>query len=90
MGATVGGYATFPVFALQKRRSGFPPWKREYMDAMMAAVHQEKEMRKAEEQGEHKRALEVARRFLQMGLLPEQVANGVGLPLDEVRALQEA
>ena len=65
-----------------------PYWKREYMDAMMAAVHQEKEMRKAEEQGEHKRALEDARNALAMGLSAEQVAQITSLPLEQVLSIK--
>ena len=57
-----------------------PYWKREYMDAMMTAVHQEKEMRKAEQQGAHERALETARRMLARGkATPEEIAEDTGL-----------
>ena len=38
-------------------------------------------------QGEHKHAIETAQRLLQMGLSIEQVAQGVGLSIDEIRAL---
>ena len=38
-------------------------------------------------QGERNRAVDDARRFLQMGLSIEQVAQGVGLSVDEIRAL---
>ena len=62
-----------------------PYWKREYMDAMMAAVHQEKEIRKAE----HNARLETARNALAMGLTAEQAAQIAGLSLDEVKVLQE-
>ena len=41
------------------------------------------------QQGEHKRALETARRFLKMGLSIEQIAQGVGLSLDEIQQLQQ-
>ena len=39
-------------------------------------------------QGERKRALEAARRFLQMGLAAEQIAQGVGLSVNEICKLQ--
>ena len=60
-----------------------PYWKREYMDAMMAAVHQEKEIRKAE----HNARLETAQRMLEEGLSLEQTARLTQLPLEEVRSL---
>ena len=69
---------------VQKAREN-PTWKREYMDAMMDAVRQQREMREAEEkgikagmeqglqqgmeQGERKKALEDARRMLKTGKL---------------------
>ena len=37
--------------------------------------------------GERNTRLETARAFLAMGLSPQQVAQGTGLPLDEVRTL---
>ena len=37
--------------------------------------------------GSYERAVEDARAFLQMGLSPQQVAQGTGLPLDEVQSL---
>ena len=41
------------------------------------------------QQGEHKRAIETALRLLQMGLSVEQVAQGVGLSVDEVREVAD-
>ena len=38
-------------------------------------------------EGAHDKAVETARRFLQMGLPAEQVAQGVDLSIDEVRTL---
>ena len=38
-------------------------------------------------QGEHNHAIQTAKRLLKMGLPPEQVAEGVGLPLSEIQAL---
>jgi len=39
-------------------------------------------------QGERKRALEDARRFIHLGLSIEQIAQGVGLSVDEIQGLQ--
>ena len=51
---------------VQKAREN-PTWKREYMDAMMDAVRQQREMREAEEKGmkhgERNARLEAARRL---------------------------
>ena len=68
---------------VQKAREN-PTWKREYMDAMMDAVRQQREMREAEEkglkagleqglqqgleQGERKKAVDTARRMLKTKL----------------------
>ncbi|WP_294431579.1 hypothetical protein, partial [uncultured Treponema sp.] len=38
-------------------------------------------------EGERKKALETARRFLQMGLPVEQIAQGVGLSVEEIQNL---
>ena len=69
-----------------------PYWKREYMDAMMAAVRQQREMREAEEkgvqEGEHKRALEAAKRMLGDGLTTELTAKYTGLSITEIQQLQ--
>ena len=43
------------------------------------------------EEGAYQKALETAKCFLSMGLTPEQVAQGTGLPLEIVQQLaQEA
>ena len=39
-------------------------------------------------QGEHQKALETARNFLQMGLTIEQVAIGTGLSIEKVTQIQ--
>ena len=39
------------------------------------------------DRGSHDARVDTARAFLQMGLSPQQVAQGTGLPVDEVRAL---
>ena len=40
-------------------------------------------------QGEHKKAIETAKKFLAMGLSMEQVADGTGLSIEEIEKLQE-
>ncbi|MBQ3965431.1 MAG: hypothetical protein II684_01200 [Treponema sp.] len=46
-------------------------------------------MREAEEQGEHRRAMEDARRMLRNGKLStEDIADITQLPIEEVRQLQ--
>ena len=67
-----------------------PYWKREYMDAMMAAVHQDKEIRKAEAKGAHDTKIETARRMLSYGDSIEKIADITQLSVDEVQALQKA
>ena len=82
---------------VQKAREN-PTWKREYMDAMMDAVRQQREMREAEEkglkagmeQGERNARLEAARRMLKTGKLsPEEIADITGLSVAEVKQLQK-
>ncbi len=65
-----------------------PTWKREYMDAMMDTVRQQREMREAEEQGEHNARLEAARRMLAYGDPIDKIADITQLPIEEVRQLQ--
>ena len=81
----------------QKAREN-PTWKREYMDAMMDAVRQQREMREAEEKGlkagleqdERKKAVEDARRMLKTGKLsPEEIADITGLSVTEIKQLQK-
>ena len=74
---------------VQKAREN-PTWKREYMDAMMDAVRQQREMREAEEQGEHNARMEAARRMLQDNLSVELAAKYTGLSAEEVRQLQQS
>ena len=82
---------------VQKAREN-PTWKREYMDAMMDAVRQQREMREAEEkglkagleQGERKKAVDTARRMLKTGKLsPEEIADITQLSIEEIRQMQE-
>ena len=81
---------------VQKAREN-PTWKREYMDAMMDAVRQQREMREAEEkglkagleQGERKKAVEAAQRMLKDNVPIDVVAKYTDLPLMEVKKLQK-
>ena len=89
---------------VQKAREN-PTWKREYMDAMMDAVRQQREMREAEEkglkagleqglqqgleQGERNARLEAARRMLKDNVPIDVVAKYTDLPLMEVKKLQK-
>ena len=86
---------------VQKAREN-PTWKREYMDAMMDAVRQQREMREAEEkglkagleqgleQGERNARLDAARRMLKTGKLsPEEIADITGLSVTEIKQLQK-
>ena len=82
---------------VQKAREN-PTWKREYMDAMMDAVRQQREMREAEEkglkagieQGELNARLDAARRMLKTGkLFPEKIADITGLSVTELKQLQK-
>ena len=89
-GRTADDYTEIIDDLVKKAREN-PTWRREYMDAMMAAVRQQREMREAEEkgmqQGAHDNAVETARRMLADGLKVEQVAKYSGLSLDEVQEL---
>ena len=38
-------------------------------------------------QGEHQKAIETAKKFLEMGISIEQVAQGTGLSIDEIQKL---
>ena len=81
---------------VQKAREN-PTWKREYMDAMMDAVRQQREMREAEEkglkagmeQGERNARLEAARRMLKDNVPIDVLAKYTDLPLMEVKKLQK-
>ncbi len=84
---------TATISDLVTRARENPTWKREYMDAMMDTVRQQREMREAEEkgieQGEHKRALEAARRMLQDNLSVELAAKYSGLSVEEIQQVQK-
>ena len=41
----------------------------------------------AMEEGEHKKAIETAKNFLQMGLSIEQVSKGTGLSIEDIKEL---
>ena len=85
---------------VQKAREN-PTWKREYLDAMMDAVRQQREMREAEEkgikagmeqgleQGERNARLEAARRMLKDNVPIDVLAKYTDLPLMEVKKLQK-
>ena len=49
----------------------------------------EEGLEQGREQGAYERALETARKFLSMGLSPEQVAQGTNLPLETVLELAQ-
>ena len=62
---------------------------REYMDAMMDAVHQDKEIRKAEAKGAHDKAVETARAMLINGKLSvEEISDITQLSAEEIKELQ--
>jgi predicted transposase/invertase (TIGR01784 family) len=42
---------------------------------------------KAEERGEHKKALDIARKLKKMGLAIEDIAKGTGLSIEEIEKL---
>lgn len=50
-------------------------------------LHDRDIMRMAKREGSQQKAVETAINFLKMGLTIEQVAQGVGLPPDEVKGL---
>ena len=52
-----------------------------------AECYAEKKYNEAREEGEHKKAVETAKKFLSMGLSVEQVANGTGLSVEEIEKL---
>ena len=49
----------------------------------------EEGLEQGREQGAYEKALETARKFLSMGLSPEQVAQGTNLPLETVLELAQ-
>ena len=49
----------------------------------------EEGLQQGREQGAYEKALETARKFLSMGLSPEQVVQGTNLPLDVVQELAQ-
>lgn len=49
----------------------------------------EEGLQQGREQGAYEKALETARKFLSMGLSPEQVVQGTNLPLEVVQELAQ-
>ncbi len=41
------------------------------------------------EQGSKEKAIQIAKNFIKMGLNDEQIANGVELPIEEIKALHK-
>ena len=50
----------------------------------------EEGLEQGREQGAYEKALETARKFLSMGLSPEQVVQGTNLPLEVVQKLMKS
>ena len=59
----------------------------EYDYATDIEVQREEAFEKGVSQGEHLKAIETAKNFLQMGIPIEQVAQGTGLSVDEIKSL---
>jgi predicted transposase/invertase (TIGR01784 family) len=70
-----------------KRVAADPKTRNEYYDWIHENMREQGMLAAAREEGELRKSYEVARNFLNMGLTPEQVAKGAGLPLDEVMEL---
>ena len=51
------------------------------------AVQRQEAYEDGMEQGSHQKAIETAKKFLAMGISIEQVAQGTGLTVDEVKSL---
>ena len=63
-------------------------WRRQYMTWQQTIDEERFEAREeGREEGAHDARVDAARRLLKMGLTQEQVANGTGLTVDEVKAL---
>ncbi|MBQ7158253.1 MAG: Rpn family recombination-promoting nuclease/putative transposase [Treponema sp.] len=87
-GRTADDYTEIINDLVQKAREN-PTWKREYMDAMMDAVHQQREMREAEKKGERNARLETARRMLSRGkATTQEIAEDTGLTVEEIEQLR--
>ena len=51
-------------------------------------LHDRDIIRAAKKEGAHENAIEIAKKFLSMGLSVEQVSQGTGLALEEVEKLK--
>ena len=71
---------TWSITMADMRRDGFE-------EGLTTGLEQGREQ--GREQGAYEKALETARKFLSMGLSPEQVAQGTNLPLETVLELAQ-
>ena len=71
---------TWSITMADMRRDGFE-------EGLTTGLEQGREQ--GREQGAYEKALETARKFLSMGLSPEQVAQGTNLPLETVLDLAQ-
>ena len=69
---------TWSITMADMRREGFE-------EGLTTGLEQGREQ--GREQGAYEKALETARKFLSMGLSPEQVVQGTNLPLEVVQEL---
>ena len=75
---------TWSITMADMRRDGFE-------EGLTTGLEQGREQGREEgrEEGAYERALETAKKFLAMGLSPEQVAQGTNLPLKTVLELAQ-
>jgi predicted transposase/invertase (TIGR01784 family) len=59
----------------------------EYDYATDIEVQREEAFEKGLSQGEHRKAIETAKNFLDMGISIEQIAQGTGLSIEEIKSL---
>ena len=71
---------TWSITMADMRREGFE-------EGLTTGLEQGREQ--GREQGAYEKALETAKKFLAMGLSPEQVAQGTELPLEIVMELEQ-
>ena len=62
--------------------------QRDMNDRISERAIAEEEKQRAREEGENKKAIEVAKNFLKMGLSIEQISKGTGLTVDEINKLK--
>ena len=72
---------TWSITMADMRRDGFE-------EGLTTGLEQGREQ--GREQGAYEKALETAKKFLAMGLSPEQVAQGTNLPLETVLELDNS